>query len=60
MATFKLSVDLDNAAFECGSVELERILWRLAAGLPLDLDVGERGTIRDANGNAIGEWEVTP
>lgn len=53
---FTLSIDMDNAAFE-NAFELNRIL----------LDVAEKATqgpchaqsVRDINGNRVGQWKVT-
>ena len=59
---FKLSIDTDNAAFEPEEggprPELARILRELAN--VLDAGDGGRGrSLRDVNGNIVGEWRLT-
>lgn len=60
--TFVLTIDLGNDAMRSGydvQVALRKIGERVGAfrGV-LDLVLGDRGSIRDENGNAIGRWEV--
>lgn len=56
---FTISVDCNNDAFSNPSIELARILRRIANELR-DTDVlygrGDRGAIRDENGNTVGTW----
>ena len=51
---FTLQFTTDNAAFEdCPEAEIARILRALAG----KVERGETdGTVRDANGNRVGEW----
>ena len=53
---FKLEINLDNAAYEDlgGEIRdnLEQVLQRIAQGII-------EGRIRDTNGNAVGDWEIT-
>lgn len=58
---FVMEFDCDNAAFEEGmATEIARILRRVATSvehgnLP---DTGDVSSIRDINGNRIGEWGI--
>lgn len=65
---FRLKIDTDNAAFldpDGGGAfnpgyELARILREIANRIHGELDyTGERGTIRDLNGNTVGAWHYT-
>lgn len=48
---------MDGAAFEeTSDGEYRRIFDTIAARIANDID---SGTIRDTNGNNIGEWEIT-
>lgn len=59
--TFKLTIDMDNAAFEePNGEELSRIFLKLHSlfqGAQLESDFS-KGKLRDINGNTVGEWEV--
>lgn len=59
---FKLTIDMDNAAFEPEeSAEVSKILTDLAeyfSELPA-VDLTTRGNVYDTNGNRVGEWKVT-
>lgn len=57
--TFRLEFNLDNAAFgEPGSpeenTEIRRILDRVAR----DIESSGRGSVRDFNGNLVGQWSL--
>ena len=60
---FKIAFDTDNAAFEDdnGPHEIARVLRRIAddfeAGRNGKLPDGIPASIRDINGNCIGEWK---
>lgn len=60
---FKVSFDMDNAAFEpdARTGEIARILRELADKMELRSFVTKReaGSIRDINGNTVGEWKIT-
>lgn len=54
---FSMTVDMDNEAFsDSWSLELSRILAAVQKKV-YSMD-GASGTIRDANGNTVGSWEV--
>lgn len=64
----KIEIQMDNAAFEAegqtarfrNGDEPARILQRLTVGWKgTDLEAGESWTLRDFNGNAVGEAKVT-
>lgn len=57
MTRFRLSIDMDNAAFEDDPGELERCL-RFVADLVAPGKEYSRGNIRDINGNTVGMFEV--
>lgn len=53
--SFHLEVEMGNAAFEDDEYELVRILGAVADMLR----AGRRqGTVRDSNGNTVGDFEV--
>lgn len=55
---FKMTVNMDNAAFDRGDGrELARILREVADRLA-DVQEGS-GSVRDVNGNKVGEYEIT-
>ena len=64
---FTLDIDMSNAAFERyaddarDASEVAAILRKLADRLD-DVSVTEQstGTLRDSNGNTVGDWTVTP
>lgn len=57
---FKLHFDTDNAAFSDDPAnEAARILREIADKLERGESLGG-GPIRDANGNRVGHWEMTP
>lgn len=54
--TFKLEIELGNAAMSSGADIAERLRWvaeRIEKGNNL-----ESGTIRDTNGNTVGHYET--
>lgn len=56
MSRFILSFDTDNAAFEDDPfAEIARVLRATAEKVE---DRNDMGTIRDLNGNTIGDWET--
>jgi hypothetical protein len=64
--TLQLTLEMDNAAFECephlpngnnGRTETARILSRLANQLERNPGQTE-GRLLDANGNAVGQWRI--
>jgi hypothetical protein len=60
MATFKLTINMDNAAFEERDDELECILAGLADALAEErLPYRSSGVVLDTNGNTVGAWEIT-
>jgi hypothetical protein len=63
MATFKLTINLDNAAFdEAPGEELARILEGVAPHLrarDFSRGVLRVCTLRDANGNTVGDYRFT-
>jgi hypothetical protein len=56
MATFNLTIDMDNAAFEDDGSELRDILSDVRRAL---FDHRSSGTVKDSNGNTVGRWEIT-
>ena len=58
MAGFKLQIKCDNAAFaDAGRAhEVNRILREAAFAV---LQGSTEGTLRDYNGNRVGEWKFT-
>ena len=67
--TLKITIRMDNAAFEDDPMEVKSILerfthfvsiglWRLATGRVGELTPKD-GPIMDSNGNTVGEWSVT-
>ena len=64
----KITITMDNAAFEMegetrrfrNGFEPARILERLAAGMKdSTLEIGNVESLRDVNGNKVGEAKVT-
>lgn len=56
---FKLTINMDNAAFEGGGAkELGRILAEVAQRVRRDEELD--GKVRDINGNTVGKFEVVP
>jgi hypothetical protein len=55
MATLKIEIDLENAAFEgdCRDLEISRILIALAQNL------ADCGILRDINGNSCGAYTIS-
>ena len=51
----KISIefDTDNAAFDDGGIEIRRILYAIACEIT---DGKTTASIRDINGNTIGNW----
>jgi len=54
MATFKLTLDTDNAAFEENPLEMVRILRDLAMDIEEGKTFEKHKNIYDANGNVVG------
>ena len=61
MSTFRLLVDLDNAAFE-DPTELARIVRSVADSPDIASMAAMRDgvSLRDINGNTVGRWQVIP
>jgi hypothetical protein len=57
MSTFRLTIDLDSAAFEDDPGELTRCL-RDVADLVAPGKEWQSGNIRDINGNTVGMFKV--
>ena len=57
MATFKIEIDCDNAAFEYPAHEIAEILRCIAADLSENLHRNSAQWIRDCNGNRCGTWK---
>jgi hypothetical protein len=54
-----IDIELGNDAMQTGYQVINAIMSsRVAAEDPTPMQVGERGKIRDANGNTVGEWKV--
>jgi hypothetical protein len=65
MATFTLTIDCDNAAFEADpNAEVARILGDLSGFIGRKVcfltDHPEIGSLRDVNGNGVGSWQYQP
>lgn len=60
---FTIEIDLGNDAMHTLG-DIARALSRIAATLAeepeAEADPGQRGRIRDVNGNRVGEWLVVP
>ena len=54
---FRMKVNLENAAFEDDDGELQRILEHTAKRIGRHNEENY-GTVRDINGNAVGEWKL--
>jgi len=50
----KITINLDNAAFEDNPDELAEVLDQI----PLALDEGYSGSLFYSNGNTVGRWTV--
>ena len=64
MPTLKITIKMDNAAFDPEGPEVARILRKLANLLAREWDGrhigdGEQELLRDLNGNTVGEAKVT-
>lgn len=60
MATFRLTIDCDNAAFDVPGVELARLLRhhaKLVESTLHDRTDSDAAPIRDVNGNQVGSWQ---
>jgi hypothetical protein len=55
---FKMTVSMDNEAFNDDDKELARILGKLAQRLSFRADVGDGGILIDINGNKVGTWKI--
>lgn len=57
--TFTLTVDLAGAAFDDNDAELRDLLHQAGRRIgALRPTIGERGVLRDSNGNTCGAWSV--
>jgi hypothetical protein len=58
---FQLSISMDNDAFrEDTGPETARIMRALAERVEHStLTAGDSGTVRDTNGNTVGQWSVS-
>ena len=55
-----ITIKTDNAAFEDDeSAEIERILQRLAARLRNEVTPPSYVSLRDSNGNTVGQLQIT-
>ena len=56
-----IEIKLDGAAFQgYNGHEIARILRKIAMGLDdTYCNIGDRGDLRDINGNPCGRWKVT-
>jgi hypothetical protein len=64
MATFTLTIDCDDAAFEAvRNAEIARILSDLSGFIGRKVcfltDHNEVGSLRDINGNRVGSWSYS-
>lgn len=50
-----IEVNLDNDAFKENQAELSEIVSRQ---IPHDLKPGDEGSLKDSNGNKVGNWDV--
>jgi hypothetical protein len=56
---FTLTIETDNEAFaEYPHDEIARILHELAELLPR-IEPEKSGSVRDINGNRVGDWDLT-
>jgi len=54
-----IDIELGNDAMQTGWQVAKAIMnCRMASTDPTPMQVGERGMIKDANGNTVGEWKV--
>ena len=61
MAIFKLEIRLDNAAFhdDDGDFDPEPELREILEGVANDVcNVRGKNSIRDVNGNLVGDWRI--
>jgi hypothetical protein len=54
-----IKLTMDNAAFE-DEGEMKRILNKMVDGMDDIIRPGDKGTLRDFNGNKVGKYEVKP
>jgi len=52
-----IKIDTDNAAFESPR-EIERCLVKVYEDIRDKPGVAQSGTIRDYNGNTVGQWQL--
>jgi len=65
--TLTIRIEMDNAAFcnedgesqDARTEEASRILLDLAKHRLCCQEVGDKGKLRDINGNTVGEWRVS-
>lgn len=56
---FKLTIDMDNVAFDDGS-EYSNELVRLLASVTESVQMGKDfDSLRDVNGNLVGRWSIS-
>jgi hypothetical protein len=57
-----ITIKMDNAAFvengDRGGIELAKILHRLADKVDGNISIGGADSIRDSNGNIVGELKI--
>jgi hypothetical protein len=59
--TLQLTLEMDNAAFECGNrrAEAARILSKmLADAFATSQPAKTEGKLMDVNGNTVGQWAI--
>jgi len=52
---FKMTVDMDNSAFEGEAFELKNIMRQAINKIESGQDCGK---VMDSNGNTVGKWEI--
>lgn len=58
MATFKLQINIDNAAFGDTPGEAAAEIKRILSEIPDFLPIGTLAPLRDVNGNLVGSYHV--
>ena len=58
MATFKLQINIDNAAFGDSPEETGAEIKRILSEIPDFLPIGTVAPLRDVNGNHVGSYHV--
>jgi hypothetical protein len=53
---FTMNVNMDNAAFESMEAQMQELFYQVR----LSIKSGSKeGTVRDFNGNSVGNWNIT-